>query len=174
MKKLIYIACSLSMVALLDGCAVNKADCDPQAIRNAGMGTKWSCGLSNSYEERQQDKQAELSYEQQKNVAYKQVLQDLEATNVSLSSDIQARRTQLNSLTKSLNNYLAQVQKTNGGNREVQARVTQAQTRLNELNTMSNSPKPNDSKQIEQMKQVKDQLAKDIKDLNAKIIDLDK
>lgn len=99
----------LSPLVFLSGCAVDKAGCDPSAIRDAGILTKMNCQFSGSYDARAKDLDAELNTKREINVSLKQALATLENSSALVSRDVAARRNQLAAINRSVGTLLAQV-----------------------------------------------------------------
>lgn len=131
-----YLLASLSVVATvsLTGCAVDKAGCDPRALRDAGLLTKMNCDFSGSYDARAKDKEAQLAEAQKTNAALREALAALEKKNELSKADVTARRNQLSAINRSVNNYLQQVRAANPGNEALSEQIRQATAKLNQLN----------------------------------------
>jgi hypothetical protein len=132
----------LCVVTLLAGCAVDKAGCDPKAIRDAGLFTKMNCDFSGSYDARAADKNAQLQSEQSNTDLLKQALADLSKKNDLAAADVTARRSQIAGMNRSVGAYLAQVKNSNPNNVALQAQVAKATAQLNALNSTPISASP--------------------------------
>ena len=131
MIRLIPVAAA---ALVLSGCAVDKAGCDPRALRDAGLLTKMNCDFSGSYDARAKDKEAQLAEAQKTNAALREALAALEKKNELSKADATARRNQISAINRSVNNYLQQVRATNPGNEAISEQIRQATARLNQLN----------------------------------------
>ena len=125
----------LSACVVLSGCAVDKAGCDPKAMRDAGLFTKMNCDFSGSYDARAADKNAQLQAEQKNNELLKQALADLSKKSDLVSADLAARRSQVASINRSVSAYIAQIKNANPNNAALQAQVARASAQLNALNS---------------------------------------
>lgn len=134
MKRAFRLATVLSAALVVAGCAVDKAGCDPRALRNAGLLTKMNCDFSGSYDARAKDKEAQLAEAQKTNAALREALAALEKKNELSKADVTARRNQLSAINRSVNNYLQQVRATNPSNEALSAQIRQATAKLNQLN----------------------------------------
>ena len=132
----------LASFALLGGCAVDKAGCDPKAMRDAGLLTKMNCDFSGSYDARATDKNAQLQAEQKNNELLKQALADLSKKSDLVSADVTARRSQVAGMNRSVSAYLAQIKNSNPNNVALQAQVAKATAQLNALNNTPISSSP--------------------------------
>ena len=132
----------LCSVTLLVGCAVDKAGCDPRALRDAGLLTKMNCDFSGSYDARAADKNAQLQAEQKNNELLQQALADLSKENDLTAADVTARRSQIAGMNRSVAAYLAQIKNSNPNNVALQARVAKATAQLNALNSTPISSSP--------------------------------
>lgn len=134
MKHTLRIVAVVSATMLVTGCAVDKAGCDPRALRDAGLLTKMNCDFSGSYDARAKDKEAQLAEAQKTNAALREALAALEKKNELSKADVTARRNQLSAINRSVNNYLQQVRATNPGNEALSEQIRQATAKLNQLN----------------------------------------
>lgn len=134
MKRAFRLATVLSAAVVVAGCAVDKAGCDPRALRDAGLLTKMNCDFSGSYDARAKDKEAQLAEAQKTNAALREALAALEKKNELSKADVTARRNQLSAINRSVNNYLQQVRAINPGNEALSAQIRQATAKLNQLN----------------------------------------
>ena len=50
MKQTMRLTLVAAATLVLSGCAVDKAGCDPRALRDAGLLTKMNCDFSGSYD----------------------------------------------------------------------------------------------------------------------------
>ena len=133
MKKILKLSTLLGAVALLSACTMDKAGCDPKAVRDAGLLTKMNCDFSGSYDARAQDKEAQLATERQTNVLLRQAVTDMEKKNTLVSADVAKRRSDITNINRSVAAYLRQVQKANPNNQALHAQITQARAKLEEL-----------------------------------------
>jgi len=133
------VLCSAMLVA---GCAVDKAGCDPRAMRDAGLFTKMNCDFSGSYDARAADKNAQLQAEQKNNELLKQALADLSKKNELASADVTARRSQIAGMNRSVSAYLNQLKNSNPNNVALQAQIAKASAQLNALNSTPISSSP--------------------------------
>jgi chromosome segregation ATPase len=140
--RLIMTPILLCSVTLLAGCAVDKAGCDPKAMRDAGLLTKMNCDFSGSYDARAADKNAQLQAEQKNNELLKQALADLSKKNDLVSADVTARRSQVAGMNRSVSAYLVQIKNSNPNNVALQAQVAKATAQLNALNSTPISSSP--------------------------------
>jgi chromosome segregation ATPase len=134
MKRMMRLIPVAAAVLVLSGCAVDKAGCDPRALRDAGLLTKMNCDFSGSYDARAKDKEAQLAEAQKTNAALREALVALEKKSELSKADATARRNQISAINRSVNNYLQQVRATNPGNEAVSEQIRQATARLNQLN----------------------------------------
>jgi chromosome segregation ATPase len=134
MKRTLKLTSVLVTTLLVAGCAVDKAGCDPRALRDAGLLTKMNCDFSGSYDARAKDKDAQLAEARKTNAALREALEALEKKNELTKADVSARRNQLSAINRSVNNYLQQVRATNPGNEALSAQIRQATATLNQLN----------------------------------------
>jgi chromosome segregation ATPase len=134
MNRALKLASMIATTALVAGCAVDKAGCDPRALRDAGLLTKMNCDFSGSYDARAKDKEAQLAEAQKTNAALREALAALEKKNELSKADVTARRNQLSAINRSVNNYLQQVRATNPGNEALSEQIRQATAKLNQLN----------------------------------------
>lgn len=134
MKSSLRLVAVISATMLVTGCAVDKAGCDPRALRDAGLLTKMNCDFSGSYDARAKDKEAQLAEAQKTNAALREALAALEKKNELSKADVTARRNQLSAINRSVNNYLQQVRATNPGNEALSEQIRQATAKLNQLN----------------------------------------
>lgn len=140
--RLIMTPIFLCAVTLLAGCAVDKAGCDPKAMRDAGLFTKMNCDFSGSYDARAADKNAQLQAEQKNNELLKQALADLSKKNDLSAADVTARRSQIAGMNRSVSAYLAQIKNSNPNNVALQAQIAKANAQLNALNSTPVSSSP--------------------------------
>lgn len=149
--RLIMTPILLCSMTFLAGCAVDKAGCDPKAMRDAGLFTKMNCDFSGSYDARAADKNVQLQVEQKNNEMLKQALADLSKKNDLASADVTARRSQVAGMNRSVSAYLAQIKNSNPNNVALQAQIAKATAQLNALNStpISSSPASAQALQIQ-------------------------
>jgi len=133
MKKFMKVSTALGFVALLAGCTMDKAGCDPRAMRDAGLLTKMNCDFSGSYDARAKDKESQLAAERQTNALLRQAMTDMEKKNTLVSSDVAKRRADITNINRSVAAYLRQVQNSNPSNQSLTEQVNRARARLDEL-----------------------------------------
>jgi chromosome segregation ATPase len=124
------------IVLVISGCAVDKAGCDPAAMRDAGIFTRLSCDLSGSYGARAQDQQVQLTQAQERNLALQESLAGLESQNRELSQGLTVERAKRDRLVQSINQYLTQTEQQAGQNAALKAQVNKAREQLNQLASM--------------------------------------
>lgn len=112
---------------------MDKAGCDPRAMRDAGLLTKMNCDFSGSYEARAKDKESQLAAERQTNALLRQAMTDMEKKNTLVSADITKRRADITNINRSVAAYLRQVQNSNPSNQALTDQVNQARARLDAL-----------------------------------------
>lgn len=112
---------------------MDKAGCDPRAMRDAGLLTKMNCDFSGSYEARAKDKESQLAAERQTNALLRQAMTDMEKKNTLVSADITKRRVDITNINRSVAAYLRQVQNSNPSNQALTDQVNQARARLDAL-----------------------------------------
>jgi hypothetical protein len=127
MHNLLKASVVLSLSVVLAGCVVDKAGCDPKAVRDSGLMTKMNCQFSGSYDARAVDQEEVLRQKREANASLRQALRDLDGANDLAKLDISARKAKLDSVTKSVDSYLQQVKTSTGANAAMQARVAKAQ-----------------------------------------------
>jgi len=93
----------------LGGCAIDKAGCDPAAVKNAGIFTKAACDFSGSYQARADDKQAELDQATQQRDLLQESVKQLNDENRRLNEGIVLKRAERDRLTRSLNSTLGAI-----------------------------------------------------------------
>jgi len=126
----------------LGGCAVDKAGCDPSAVKTAGIFTKVSCDFSGSYQARADDKQAELD----QLTLQRELLQDsvtqLDNENRRLEEGIVLKRAERDRLTRSLNATLDAISNENAENQAIMSRIDKAKAELERLNNLPDNANP--------------------------------
>lgn len=127
MKNIIRATVVLSLSVVLAGCAVDKAGCDPKAVRDSGLMTKMNCQFSGSYDARAADQDEVLRQKREENANLRQAFRELDSANELVKLDVAARKAKLDSVTKSVDSYLQQVKASAGTNAALQARVAKAQ-----------------------------------------------
>lgn len=133
MKKLHKVMTLLGLTTLLAACTMDKAGCDPKAMRDAGLLTKMNCDFSGSYDARAQDKEAQLAAERQNNVLLRQAVADMEKKNTLVTSDVAKRRADVTNITRSVGAYLRSVQSSQPSNQALTAQISAARARLDAL-----------------------------------------
>ncbi len=148
----------VSSLVLLSGCAVDKAGCDPSAVRDSGLLTKMNCQFSGSYDARAKDLDSDLNAKKELNASLKQALATLENSSALVSQDLVARQNQLAAVNRSVSALLAQV---NAGKAQSAAVKQQAEVVRARLAQLQRTP-PNQDKQLVMQEA---QLKKDIERL---------
>ena len=133
MKKLFKVISVLGLTTLLASCTMDKAGCDPKAMRDAGLLTKMNCDFSGSYDARAKDKEAQLAAERQNNVLLRQAVADMEKKNSLVAADVAKRRTDVTNITRSVGAYLRSVQSSNPSNQALTEQIRVARARLDAL-----------------------------------------
>lgn len=123
----------LGLTVLLTSCTMDKAGCDPKAMRDAGLLTKMNCDFSGSYDARSQDKEAQLAAERQNNVLLRQAVADMEKKNTLVTADVAKRRADVTNITRSVGAYLRSVQSSNPSNQALNEQIKVARARLDTL-----------------------------------------
>lgn len=158
-SKALYLFATPLLTISLSGCAVDKAGCDPAAVKTAGFFTKLSCDVSGSYDARAQDQQAKLSQAQYENAALKDMLAQLEADNRDLERGITLKRAQRDRLVRSINNYLKQTEQQAGQNQAVKSQIAKAKKELASLqNLPANASAAQQKQQLQVVQSEIDQL----------------
>lgn len=170
MKRMMKISMSFGFIGLLAGCAMDKAGCDPRAMRDAGLLTKMNCDFSGSYEARAKDKEAQLVAERQTNALLRQAMTDMEKRNTLASSDVAKRRADITNINRSVAAYLRQVQNSNPSNQSLAEQVNRARARLIELqNTPISSGAANAQELSARIQAVEKEVA-DLRKLEANLL----
>lgn len=133
MKQYLKLPLVIGFSGLLAACTMDKAGCDPRAMRDAGLLTKMNCDFSGSYEARAKDKESQLAAERQTNALLRQAMTDMEKKNTLVSADITKRRADITNINRSVAAYLRQVQNSNPSNQALTDQVNQARARLDAL-----------------------------------------
>jgi hypothetical protein len=133
MKRFLKISALLGFSAILGACTMDKAGCDPRAMRDAGLLTKMNCDFSGSYDARAKDKEAQLASERQTNALLRQAVADMEKKNTLVNADVAKRRADITNINRSVAAYLRQVQNSNPSNQVLTAQVNEARARLDQL-----------------------------------------
>jgi hypothetical protein len=133
MKQVYKVFTVLGLTTLLAACTMDKAGCDPKAMRDAGLLTKMNCDFSGSYDARAQDKEAQLAAERQNNVLLRQAVADMEKKNSLVSADVAKRRADVTNITRSVGAYLRSVQASNPSNQALTEQIKVARARLDAL-----------------------------------------
>jgi chromosome segregation ATPase len=143
-----------AMLMILDGCAVNPADCDP-TNRDASIVAKARCNYSGAYDERVQSKQKILLDEQETNRLFRDVYAAVEKEKREVSSELKNNRTEYTALTNSLNALLNELQQKDQGNSQVQAEVAALKQ---ELENIKNQDDPVVMKKQVELDQLKNKV----------------
>lgn len=137
----------IAALILLSGCAVNKEDCDPAAMRTAGLMSKMACDFSGAYEERAQDQQNELQQALRQQELLQLSIVQLQDEQRRIREGITMQRAQRDRLVRSLNTTLASIEQENQGNEALQQRIKDAQAEVDRLNQL---PQGASSQQLQQ------------------------
>jgi len=132
---------------LLTGCAVDKVGCDPAVTRSASFFTKLSCDVSGSYDARSQDQQQALALAQSRNHELNVALLQLQAEQRDLEQGLVVERARRDSLVRSLNSYIAQVDQQAAQNALLQKQVRQARAEVDRLGRLPASASPDTQQQ---------------------------
>ena len=151
MKNIIRATVVLSLSVVLAGCAVDKAGCDPKAVRDSGLMTKMNCQFSGSYDARAADQDEVLRQKREANASLRQALRDLDSANDLVKLDVAARKAKLDSVTKSVDSYLQQIKASTATNASLQARVAKAQAMADSIKSTPPSDVAGAMKKIEDM-----------------------
>lgn len=133
MKQYLKAPIVLGVTVLLSACTMDKAGCDPRAMRDAGLLTKMNCDFSGSYDARAKDKESQLAAERQSNALLRQSLLDMEKKNTLVSADVAKRRADITNINRSVAAYLRQVLNSNPSNQALTNQVNFARERLDAL-----------------------------------------
>lgn len=133
MKQFLKVPLVMGLTALLAACTMDKAGCDPRAMRDAGLLTKMNCDFSGSYDARAKDKEAQLAAERQSNALLRQSMIDMEKRNTLASANVAKRRADITNINRSVAAYLRQVQNSNPSNQTLTDQVNRARERLDAL-----------------------------------------
>lgn len=126
----------------LGGCAVDKAGCDPAAVKNAGIFTKVSCDFSGSYQARANDKQAELDQVTQQRNLLQESVKQLDNENRRLNEGIVLKRAERDRLTRSLNSTLGAIAQENATNKAMMSQIDKAKAEVERLNKLPDNANP--------------------------------
>jgi len=121
---------------LVAGCAVDKAGCDPAAVKYQGFLTKLSCDLSGSYDARAEDQQLALEQARKNRDELQQAVLDLEAQQRQVKQGLTVQKARRDRLVASLNATLDQIDQLNRDNTQLQQQVQAARQELKELESM--------------------------------------
>ena len=130
MNRILKMAVLLSSVGFLGACTMDKAGCDPRAMRDAGLLTKMNCDFSGSYDARAKDQQTKLAEERQTNALLRAALANMEKKNNLLKASVEQRRADVTDISRSTGAYLRQLQKANAGNKAVSEKIQDAMGKL--------------------------------------------
>lgn len=136
LQRASLLSVPLLATLLISGCAVDKAGCDPAAVRSAGFLTKLSCDVSGSYDARAQDQQQDLAAAKADNEALQAVLTGLVAENRELEEGLIVKRAERDKLVRSINAYLKQVEQGNNQTADLKAQVAQTRQELDRLQNL--------------------------------------
>lgn len=148
-------------VIFLSGCAVNKEDCDPAAMRTAGLMSKIACDFSGAYAERAQDQQDELQQALRQQELLQLSIAQLQDEQMRIRQGITMQRAQRDRLVRSLNATLASIEQENQGNQALQQRIKDAQAEVERLNQL---PQGASSQQLQQQIQTVEREIKELTD----------
>lgn len=126
----------------LGGCAIDKAGCDPAAVKNAGIFTKASCDFSGSYQARADDKQAELDQVTQQRDLLQDSVRQLDNENRRLNEGIVLKRAERDRLTRSLNSTLGAIAQENAKNKTMMSQIDKAKAEVERLNNLPDNANP--------------------------------
>jgi len=126
----------------LGGCAVDKAGCDPAAVKNAGIFTKVSCDFSGSYQARADDKKTELDEVTRQRDLLQDSVKQLDNENRRLSEGIILKRAERDRLTRSLNSTLDAIAQENAKNKAVMGQVDKAKAEVERLSKLPDNANP--------------------------------
>lgn len=127
---------ALALAAVLSACTVDKAGCDPAAMRHADFFSRIACDVSGSYDARAEDQKLALEQAQQNQKQLQQALLDLEAQQRTLSQGLTVEKARRDKLVKSLNATIAQSKQLSGQNAALQQQILKTQAEVDRLNTM--------------------------------------
>ena len=160
MKQLLKRTVLLSVLGLLTACTMDKAGCDPRAMRDAGLLTKMNCDFSGSYDARAKDQETKLANEKQTNALLRSALASMENKNNLLKASVEQRRAEVTSISRSTGAYLRQLEKSSAGNKAVTDKINAAKAKLAALEkTPPTDPKALES-QISQLRNEVEELQK--------------
>jgi hypothetical protein len=163
MKRLLKLSTLLSILGFLAACTMDKAGCDPRAMRDAGLLTKMNCDFSGSYDARAKDQETKLAEERQTNALLRSALSNMEKQNNLTKASVEQRRADVTAISRSTGAYLRQLQKTNAGNKALNDKIKVAMAKLVSLENTS----PADPKALEaQIKGLKTEIEEMQKSLN--------
>lgn len=126
----------------LGGCAIDKAGCDPAAVKSAGIFTKASCDFSGSYQARADDKQAELDQVTQQRDLLQDSVRQLDNENRRLNEGIVLKRAERDRLTRSLNSTLGAIAQENAKNKTMMSQIDKAKAEVERLNNLPDNANP--------------------------------
>lgn len=126
----------------LGGCAIDKAGCDPAAVKSASIFTKASCDFSGSYQARANDKQAELNQVTQQRDLLQESVMQLDNENRRLSEGIVLKRAERDRLTRSLNSTLGAIAQENVTNKALMSQIDKAKAEVERLNKLPDNANP--------------------------------
>ena len=126
----------------LGGCAIDKAGCDPAAVKNASIFTKASCDFSGSYQARADDKQAELDQVTQQRDLLQESVKQLDNENRRLNEGVVLKRAERDRLTRSLNSTLGAIAQENATNKQMMNQIEKAKAEVERLNNLPDNANP--------------------------------
>jgi chromosome segregation ATPase len=126
----------------LGGCAVDKAGCDPAAVKNAGIFTKVSCDFSGSYQARADDKKTELDEVTRQRDLLQESVKQLDNENRRLNEGIVLKRAERDRLTRSLNSTLGAIAQENTKNKAMMSQIDKAKAEVERLNNLPDNANP--------------------------------
>jgi len=159
MNRILKLSMLLSAVSLLAACTMDKAGCDPRAMRDAGLLTKMNCDFSGSYDARAKDLDTKLAEERQTNALLRSALANMEKKNNLLKASVAQRQADVTDISRSTGAYLRQLQKTNAGNQALTDKIKRAMAQLTALE--NTSPKALEA-QVTQLRKEVDDLQRSV------------
>jgi chromosome segregation ATPase len=135
----------MAAVVTLAGCAVTKEQCDPAAMRTAGLMTKVACDFSGAYDARAQDQQQALNEALEQQALLQQSVAQLQDERQRINEGIVMQRAQRDRLVRSLNSTLATIDAENQDNAQLQSQIEQARA---EVQRLDNLPQSASSQQV--------------------------
>src|SRR5690606_23030038 len=121
-------------LAVLGGCTVNPADCDP-TNRDASIVAKARCSGSGAYDVRVQHKEKILLDEQKMNTLFRDVYTTVEKAKPEVSAELKGKRSEYKALNQSLGALLTQLQRKAGGNKLIEGQIAALKQELVNITT---------------------------------------